>query len=234
MGESAVTLFELTVVNNWYVIMEGHTIASGKDTSRLFFMSFYIFTMIVMTIIVAFILEAFLFRIQFKNFLTKTDELKKLTKEISLTSEEVEGIVQRGGLRRTTLDASFRVPPNATFKFEGIKSRTKEQLQAMMYTDEMDQWLAEARREETHSEARLRAALLQEQQQEQQHAQEQQLRRRSARSSNPSMRSTLSRGSEPNNGNGLGESLDEMVEVVGEDDDDLQTIHRSRLPDFCS
>ena len=73
MGESAVTLFELTVVNNWYVIMEGHTIASGKDTSRLFFMSFYIFTMIVMTIIVAFILEAFLFRIQFKNFLTKTD-----------------------------------------------------------------------------------------------------------------------------------------------------------------
>ena len=131
-------------------------------------------------------------------------ELKKLTKEISLTSEEVEGIVQRGGLRRTTLDASFRVPPNvsahtvnecylrckgflrhielrviikmslfsqATFKFEGIKSRTKEQLQAMMYTDEMDQWLAEARREETHSEARLRAALLQEQQQEQQHAQ---------------------------------------------------------------
>ena len=38
----------------------------------------------------------------------------------------------------------------------------------MMYTDEMDQWLAEARREETHSEARLRAALFQEQQQEQQ------------------------------------------------------------------
>ena len=73
MGESGVTLFELTVVNNWYVIMEGHTIASGKDTARLFFMSFYIFTMIVMTIIVAFILEAFLFRIQFKNFLTKTD-----------------------------------------------------------------------------------------------------------------------------------------------------------------
>ena len=79
MGESGVTLFELTVVNNWYVIMEGHTIASGKDTARLFFMSFYIFTMIVMTIIVAFILEAFLFRIQFKNFLSKTDgELDRL------------------------------------------------------------------------------------------------------------------------------------------------------------
>ena len=73
MGESSITLFELTVVNNWYVIMEGHTIASGNDYSRIFFMLFYIFTMIVMTIIVAFILEAFLFRIQFKTFLTKTD-----------------------------------------------------------------------------------------------------------------------------------------------------------------
>ena len=50
----------------------------------------------------------------------------------------------------------------------------------MMYTDEMDQWLAEARREETHSEARLRAALLQEQQQEQQ-----QVRARSMHISGP-------------------------------------------------
>ena len=46
----------------------------------------------------------------------------------------------------------------------------------MMYTDEMDQWLAEARREETHSEARLRAALLQEQQQQQQQQQQHQVR----------------------------------------------------------
>ena len=46
------------------------------------------------------------------------------------------------------------------------------------------------------------------------------------------MRSSLSRGSESNNGNGLVEDRDEMVEVVGEDDDDLQTIHRSRLPDL--
>ena len=70
---SYVTLFELTVVNNWFVIMEGHALATGRDISRVFFMSFYIFTMIVMTIIVAFILEAFLFRIQFKQFLSKQE-----------------------------------------------------------------------------------------------------------------------------------------------------------------
>ncbi len=73
LGTSFVTLFELTVVNNWYVIMEGYAITTGGDWSRSFFMSFYVFTMIVITIIVAFILEAFLFRIQYKRFLTKAE-----------------------------------------------------------------------------------------------------------------------------------------------------------------
>ena len=61
------------MVNNWYVIMEGYAIKTGIDASRVFFMTFYVFTMIVITIIVAFILEAFLFRIQFKQFLSKID-----------------------------------------------------------------------------------------------------------------------------------------------------------------
>merc|ERR550532_3730219 len=84
MPAAGVTLFELTVVNNWYITMEGHTIVTGTDWSRVFFMTFYVFTMIVMTIIVAFILEAFLFRIQYKSFLTKEEEKKKLTHEVLL------------------------------------------------------------------------------------------------------------------------------------------------------
>lgn len=76
LPSAGVTLFELTVVNNWFIIMEGYAISSGTEWSRAFFMIFYIFTMIVMTIIVAFILEAFLFRIQFKEFLTKSDGKK--------------------------------------------------------------------------------------------------------------------------------------------------------------
>ncbi len=64
-------------MNNWYVIMEGYAITTGTDWSRIFFMSFYVFTMIVITIIVAFILEAFLFRIQYKRFLSKTEGTTK-------------------------------------------------------------------------------------------------------------------------------------------------------------
>jgi two pore calcium channel protein 1 len=73
MASAAVTLFELTVVNNWFIIMEGHTIVSGTEMARAFFMIFYIFSMVVMTIIVAFILEAFLFFMQYKEFLAKSD-----------------------------------------------------------------------------------------------------------------------------------------------------------------
>ena len=77
--ESYVVLFELTVVNNWYVIMDGYAFYtrehnySTHEWTRAYFMIFYIFTMIVMTIIVAFILEAFLFRIQFTEFLNKQE-----------------------------------------------------------------------------------------------------------------------------------------------------------------
>ena len=77
--ESYVVLFELTVVNNWYVIMDGYAFytkeqgLSTHEWTRAYFMIFYIFTMIVMTIIVAFILEAFLFRIQFTEFLNKQE-----------------------------------------------------------------------------------------------------------------------------------------------------------------
>jgi two pore calcium channel protein 1 len=61
-------------VNNWYVIMEGYALTTkGGDWSRIFFMSFYVFSMVVVTIVVAFILEAFLFRIQYKRFLSKTE-----------------------------------------------------------------------------------------------------------------------------------------------------------------
>ena len=35
----------------------------------------------------------------------------------------------------------------STYKFVGKKSRTKEQLQSKMYSDEMDTWLAEERQE---------------------------------------------------------------------------------------
>ena len=92
LPEAGVTLFELTVVNNWSIIMEvtarpqprsdllsdfmqAHVIVTGTGWTRLYFITFYLLTLVVLTIVVAAVLEAFLFRIQYKKALKKEDGL---------------------------------------------------------------------------------------------------------------------------------------------------------------
>ena len=145
-----VTLFELMVVNNWHVIMQGYATVTGTEFSRIFFMSFYLFTMVVVTIIVAFILEAFLFRIEYKRKMNKDDEIKVLSELIFLSREEIfflDGVYEQMG---KTGFKEFAMESNeeSGLEFEGVKRRTKEELQKMMYKEKMEGWLEEARREE--------------------------------------------------------------------------------------
>lgn len=69
---SGVTLFELTVVNNWFITMDAYAAVAGQYY-RAYFMLFYLFTMVVLTIVVASVLEAFRFRIQYKRQTSKKD-----------------------------------------------------------------------------------------------------------------------------------------------------------------
>lgn len=69
---SGITLFELTVVNNWFILMNGYA-SVASQWSRVYFMAFYVFTMIVLTIVVASVLEAFRFRIQYKRQTSKRE-----------------------------------------------------------------------------------------------------------------------------------------------------------------
>lgn len=69
---SGVTLFELTVVNNWFIVMDAYA-SVAHPFSRVYFMLFYLFTMVVLTIVVASVLEAFRFRIQYKKQTSKRD-----------------------------------------------------------------------------------------------------------------------------------------------------------------
>lgn len=69
---SGMTLFELTVVNNWFIQMNAYAFTAGMYT-RIYFMIFYLVTMIVLTIVVSSFLEAFRFRIQYKKSTSKHD-----------------------------------------------------------------------------------------------------------------------------------------------------------------
>lgn len=80
---SGMTLFELTVVNNWFILMNAYAVTVGMYT-RAYFMIFYLVTMIVLTIVVSSFLEAFRFRIQYKRSTTKRDGKIQPCKKIYL------------------------------------------------------------------------------------------------------------------------------------------------------
>uniref|UniRef100_A0A8C9SQB4 Two pore segment channel 1 n=1 Tax=Scleropages formosus TaxID=113540 RepID=A0A8C9SQB4_SCLFO len=125
---SFVTLFELTVVNNWYITMEGVT-SETTHWSRLYFMTFYIVTMVVMTIIVAFILDAFVFRM---NYSRKNRDLVG----------DPEGYKQEMcWYFYTPLLHSLSQHPSLVFL--GRRSRTKSDLSMKMYEEEIQEWYEE-------------------------------------------------------------------------------------------
>ncbi|XP_065760032.1 two pore channel protein 1 isoform X2 [Muntiacus reevesi] len=154
---SFVTLFELTVVNNWYIIMEGVT-SQTSHWSRLYFMTFYIMTMVVMTIIVAFILEAFVFRMNYsrKNQDSEVDGGITLEKELSKDElvavlklyQEAEGANSDITQLLKILSQMDRYEQN-TVVFLGRRSRTKSDLSLKMYQEEIKEWYEEhARKQE--------------------------------------------------------------------------------------
>ena len=113
-------------------------------------MSFYLFTMVVVTIIVAFILEAFLFRIEYKQKMNKDEEIKILSETVKLNREEIcflDNVYDKAG-KTGFKDFALDGIDQDGIEFEGTKRRTKEELQKMMYTDKMDEWLEEVEREE--------------------------------------------------------------------------------------
>lgn len=136
---SGVTLFELTVVNNWFILMNAFAYVSGQF-SRIYFMVFYLFTMVVLTIVVASVLEAFRFRIQYKRSTSKRDEEKLLHEEVHTSWEEAQRLGATGELADTLRD---HLPLGVSVTFIGSRPRTKEVLQRRMYQNDIQKWLAE-------------------------------------------------------------------------------------------
>ncbi|XP_043497418.1 two pore calcium channel protein 1-like isoform X1 [Polistes fuscatus] len=141
---SSVTLFELTVVNNWFILMNAYAVTVGMYT-RSYFMTFYLVTMIVLTIVVSSFLEAFRFRIQYKRSTSKHDEEKMLHEEVELRWSELQCIIEDVQLLEE-LRSSLVV--GGTTLFIGSRPRTREVLQRKMYTNEITEWISEAKLEE--------------------------------------------------------------------------------------
>ncbi|KAJ9576217.1 hypothetical protein L9F63_006950 [Diploptera punctata] len=145
---SAITLFELTIVNNWFILMNSYALVVSP-WSRAYFMLFYLFTMIVLTIVVASVLEAFRFRIQYKRQTSKREEEQMLHEEVDLKWEEMQSWVQDFQLLEK-LRSDLVVGGTATFI--GCRPRNREVLQRRMYRTEIGEWMREADDNERQNE----------------------------------------------------------------------------------
>lgn len=159
---SFVTLFELTVVNNWYIIMEGVT-SQTSHWSRLYFMTFYIVTMVVMTIIVAFILEAFVFRMNYSRKSQESEVDSGIIIEKEMSKEELLAILElHREARGTSSDVTRLLDTLSQMEkyqqnsmvFLGRRSRTKSDLSLKMYQEEIQEWYEEHAREQEQQQLR--------------------------------------------------------------------------------
>lgn len=159
---SFVTLFELTVVNNWYIIMEGVT-SQTSHWSRLYFMTFYIVTMVVMTIIVAFILEAFVFRMNYSRKSQESEVDSGIIIEKEMSKEELLAILELHREARGTSSDITRLLDTLSqmekyqqnsMVFLGRRSRTKSDLSLKMYQEEIQEWYEEHAREQEQQQLR--------------------------------------------------------------------------------
>uniref|UniRef100_A0A6I8QGK0 Ion transport domain-containing protein n=1 Tax=Xenopus tropicalis TaxID=8364 RepID=A0A6I8QGK0_XENTR len=144
---SFVTLFELTVVNNWYIIMEGVT-SQTSHWARLYFMVFYIVTMVVLTIIVACILDSFVFRMNYCRKNRDAEDEKGITLEMEVGKEELTLILrhtqssdERSQMRKLLSHLQSNESPSILFL--GRRSRTKSDLSRKMYEEEIQEWYKE-------------------------------------------------------------------------------------------
>ncbi|XP_026178531.2 two pore calcium channel protein 1 [Mastacembelus armatus] len=156
---SFVTLFELTVVNNWYITMEGVT-SMTSHWSRLYFMTFYIVTMVVMTIIVAFILDAFVFRMNYsrknREPLENPEDENGIVFEVAVGRDEALATLELykqmcpGPSSLSSLQRVLQAMDKSghtSLVYLGRRSRTKSDLSMKMYEEEIQEWYAEYSRE---------------------------------------------------------------------------------------
>lgn len=114
---SYMTLFSMTGSTFWLAIMNAYANVSKNEWLRLYFGLYYLCSIIVMNIVIAFILESFLFRIQYRSKMgDKCDDANLFTVRVTLSSSEVDFLYDN--LKPSKEDKSFGLMSRA------VRSRT--------------------------------------------------------------------------------------------------------------
>lgn len=167
---SYVTLFILMVVNNWYIIMEGFASESRHEwLARIYFMAFYIITLVILQVVIAFIVEAFVFKItatdrqrqcqrhkRWNCDCIEDDQRKKevviLLVDADMTKLKYEVVYRSEKEREKGFNFnrywrnSKRIKMNENTvlcKYVGRRLRSRDDIHLLMYKSQLPQWIQE-------------------------------------------------------------------------------------------
>lgn len=113
---SYLTLFSMSSNTYWLATMNAYAIVSGTEWVRLFFGVYYLCSIIVMNIVIAFILESFLFRIQYRSKMGKyCDDTNLFKVRVTLSPSEVD-FVSKNLHRSHRSDKNFKSMQRAIVK----------------------------------------------------------------------------------------------------------------------
>lgn len=103
---SYVTLFGMSGATYWLAVMNAYVIVAKSQWIRVYFGLYYLCNIVVMNIVVAFILESFLFRINYRSKMgDKCDDANLFTVSVTLSSNEVDFLYR--SLKPDQEDKSF-------------------------------------------------------------------------------------------------------------------------------
>ncbi|XP_062513296.1 two pore channel protein 1-like [Corticium candelabrum] len=135
---SYVLLFELMIVNNWYIAMNAVTAESGTQWTRLYFMIFFIVSVIIVAIVISFILDAFLFRMEsYDNARGQVFGEGVDTKDVYISKDEYQQFCQK---------LPNLINENGSWmhlRYKGKRKKTKADFRLQMYADEAKEWAVE-------------------------------------------------------------------------------------------
>jgi hypothetical protein len=144
---SYVTLFELMVVNNWHVTMQGTVDAvryfrpsSPEQLSRAYYIIFFLVTVIIVTnVVVAFILDAFqsILPLMKKRYNLKNIDEDPLEIDININKDEFDSLMEGRKPKKIKVK-----DPNqgGTYRLLGRRPITTLEVHSSLFADGMREW----------------------------------------------------------------------------------------------
>ena len=113
----------------WHVIMECYVEKSGT-WSRVYFISFYICSLVLICVITAFIIDTYIFRMEYKMKITKEKESTWFSRIMVLKENEINDhfCIKKEVARNNNVSCG-----EISYIYTGTKQKTRKQMEKLLY-----------------------------------------------------------------------------------------------------